>query len=257
MKSNKGNLTPPLVSVIMPAYNASHYIRESIESVLIQSYTNWELIVADDCSVDGTPEIVKFYSARDPRIKYVELSSNSGSPSGPRNKALALAKGEYVAFLDSDDLWNENKLLNQLTFMINNNYEFTCSSYDIISENGAKLGNYYPPEKADYSSMLQNNSVGCLTAIVKKELIDNHFFPNCGHEDYALWLTLIKKAGAVYACKEVLASYRKVANSVSSNKIKVFKFFWHIYRHEERLDSFTSLYYCLRYFVNALWFKYS
>ncbi|ELJ8549488.1 glycosyltransferase [Vibrio cholerae] len=246
-----------LVSIIMPAYNSSRFIKDSIESVLSQSYSNWELLVVDDCSTDDTALIVKWHEKKDKRVKYIKMEANTGSPSGPRNKGLEEARGEYIAFLDSDDLWKFQKLEKQIDFMVNNNYEFICSSYEIISEEGEKIGTYKPSESVDYEMMLKNNSVGCLTAVVKRSLIEGYSFPRCGHEDYALWLKLVKKTYKIYACCETLAAYRKVSNSVSSNKMKVFKFFWHIYRYEENLSILKTLYLCSRYFVNVLWFKYS
>ncbi|MGR2847523.1 glycosyltransferase [Vibrio vulnificus] len=246
-----------LVSIIMPAYNSSRFINESIESVLSQSYSSWELLVVDDCSTDDTALIVKWYEKKDKRIKYIKMEVNTGSPSGPRNKGLEEARGEYIAFLDSDDIWKFQKLEKQICFMEKNNYEFTCSSYEIISEKGDKIGSYTPNGSVDYEMMLKNNSVGCLTALIKRSLIEGCFFPKCGHEDYALWLKLVKKSYKIYACSEPLAAYRKVSNSVSSNKMKVFKFFWHIYRYEENLSIVKTLYLCSRYFVNVLWFKYS
>ena len=235
-----------LVSIIMPAYNASKFIRESIESVVSQTYVHWELLIVDDCSTDNTATIVKEYQAKDSRIIYIQMDENSGSPAGPRNRGLKEAKGEFVAFLDSDDLWKAQKLELQIHFMLKYNYEFTCSDYEIITEAGEKVNSYSPSSVADYKMMLRNNSVGCLTAVVKRSLIKGHTFPNCGHEDYALWLQLIKKVGKIYAYSEPLAAYRKVSNSVSSNKVKVFKFFWYIYRREENLSIPTTLYLCCR-----------
>ncbi|MGB4386964.1 MAG: glycosyltransferase family 2 protein, partial [Caldicoprobacterales bacterium] len=123
-----------LVSIITPAYNCEKYIGETIESVLKQSYENWELIIVDDCSTDNTKSVVEEYIKRDKRIKYYSLDVNSGAAVA-RTKAMELASGEYIAFLDSDDLWMPNKLEKQISFMKANNYNFTCTSYEQVDEN--------------------------------------------------------------------------------------------------------------------------
>lgn len=244
----------PLVSVVMPTYNSALTVLDAVGSVLRQTYQNLELIVVDDCSSDNTVEILERIS--DPRVQVIKLPENSGSPSAPRNKALELAKGEYIAFLDSDDLWTPNKLEVQLEQMLLTGALFSCSAYQIVDPQLNALASYCPPESADYHQLLSNNSVGCLTAMVSRELLGEHRFPRCGHEDFALWLKLVKQAGTIQGVQQSLACYRKMESSVSSNKLKLIGFFWKIYRNEERLSIFSSLYYCLRYLVNVLWFKY-
>lgn len=243
-----------LVSIIMPSYNSSSTILRSIESILTQSYQKWELLVVDDCSDDNTVQIIEAIS--DPRIKCYSLHSNSGSPAKPRNFALDVASGDYIAFLDSDDCWRSDKLAKQIFFMEENNLEFTCTAYDIINVNGMNISSYCPPRKVTYEQLLTNNSIGCLTAVVRKDLIGDYKFPVCGHEDFALWLKLVKKSKLVYGLTEKLASYRKLENSVSSNKSKLIAFYWNIYRNEEGFGVIKSLYLCSKYFVNVVWFKY-
>jgi teichuronic acid biosynthesis glycosyltransferase TuaG len=243
-----------LVSIIMPSYNSSLTILHAIESILAQSYKKWELLVVDDCSTDNTLEIIR--SITDPRINCYRLSTNSGSPAKPRNFALELACGDYIAFLDSDDCWEGDKLDKQIAFMDKNHVMFTCTAYNIVDVNGKLISSYCPPDKVSYDQLLSNNSIGCLTAVVRADLMGDFKFPVCGHEDFALWLKLIKKSKHVYGLNEKLAYYRKLGNSVSSDKGKLIAFYWNIYRREENFGVLKSLFLCFKYFVNVVWFKY-
>lgn len=244
----------PLVSVIMPAYNSGAFILSAINSVLNQTYQNFELLIIDDCSTDNTVELVS--TLNDSRIKLFSLENNSGSPAKPRNLGLSLCSGQFIAFLDSDDLWMATKLEKQIKFMLINGLDFTCTNYNVIDQYGNYLNSFQPLPFVDYDKLLKNNSVGCLTAIVSKRLIDGSFFPSCGHEDYALWLKLLRKIDGVYSVNENLASYRKYPGSVSSRKLKLIPFFWNIYKNEEGFNSLMSLYYCFRYLFFVTWFKY-
>jgi len=243
-----------LVSIIMPCYNSETTISQSIKSVIEQSYQNWELLVIDDLSTDLTEDMVLNFC--DTRIKYFCLEKNSGSPAEPRNLGLRVSKGKYIAFLDSDDLWHKTKLEKQVSFMHDNNYTFTCTAYNIIDDIGNFVTSYTPPKKVDYNMLLTNNSIGCLTAMVSKELLEGDKFSICGHEDFALWLRIIKKSKYVFSLNDKLASYRRLEGSVSSNKVKLISFFWHVYRNEQKLSIIKSLYYCFRYFFNVVWIKY-
>src|SRR5690606_18959223 len=153
-----------LVSIVTPLYNGEHYVSETIESVLSQTYKDWELIVVDDCSKDNGCQIVESYIAKDARIKLLKNESNSG-PAKTRNTAIAAARGQYIAFLDSDDLWTENKLSDQIDFMNRNEAFFSFSYYEQITEDGnfiKTIDNL--PDKVDYLSTIKSNKIGCLTA---------------------------------------------------------------------------------------------
>ena len=247
----------PLCTVIMPSYNSAATISRSIESVLCQSYKNIQLIIIDDFSTDETKAVVEAFE--DDRIFYIRLSSNSGSPAVPRNTGLRLCRGKYIAFLDSDDRWEENKLEVQISAMERFGYLFSCTPYVIEDDVGRIISTYSPPKVVCYKELLINNSIGCLTAVVNKSLLSNFEFPQCGHEDYALWLKLLKNNVDVYSVDEYgpLAAYRKAAGSISSNKKKLMTFFWHIYRREENFGVMRSIYFCFRYLINVAWFKYS
>lgn len=149
-----------LVSIIMPTYNCAKFIEESIESVLSQTYKNWELIIVDDCSNDNTEDIVKRYCETDDRIKYLKLDVNSGAAIA-RNKGIEQARGKYIAFLDSDDLWMDGKLEKQISFMEENNYNFTCTDYMQIDESGKPNGVIIKcKKKVDYNGVLLSCPIG-------------------------------------------------------------------------------------------------
>ncbi|EGT3628899.1 glycosyltransferase, partial [Morganella morganii] len=223
---------PVLVSIIMPSFNSGRYIYKSINSVLNQTYTNFELIIVDDCSSDNTRDIVNSFI--DDRIIFVRSESNSGSPATPRNIGLSKARGEVIAFLDSDDIWHVEKLEKQLRFMCDHNASFTCTSYTIIDESDNLVGKFNVPNEQVYEGLIFNNTVGCLTAMIDASIVKGFSFPKIGHEDFAFWLEISRINDLkIYGLDEQLASYRRRSGSVSSNKFKLFKFFWNIYRNQE------------------------
>lgn len=243
-----------LVSIIMPAYNCEKLIGTTIESVINQSYKNWELIVVDDCSSDNTYGIVKRYMKKDRRIKLYKLDKNSG-PAMARNKAIEKAKGKYLAFLDSDDIWFPDKLRKQLHFMEENNYLFSCTSYTKIDENGNELNQIvYAKKKSDYNGVLKT-CPGNSTVIYNAEQLGKFKIPNIKkRNDYVLWLKVIKKARYLYGLDEPLSSHRVRKGSVSSKKISLIKYHWIVYRKYEGLSLLKSSYLVL-YWVFATAFK--
>lgn len=237
----------PIVSIIMPSYNSEGTILKAIYSVINQTYTSWELIVVDDCSIDDTITIAS--SIEDSRIKIITLPNNSGSPAIPRNIGIKQSRGQFIAFLDSDDLWKLNKLEIQLKEMEENNSSFSCSSYNLLKD-GDVVKSYYPPKWASYDMLLKNNSVGCLTSVIKKELLNDVSFPQCGHEDFAMWLNILRTNNIeILGVQSILADYNLLPGSVSSSKYKMVPYFWNIYRNKENLSIFSSLYYCICYFL--------
>lgn len=241
----------PLVSVVMPAYNASRTIASSIKSVQRQSYVNWELLVVDDCSTDDTVLIVKGLSTIDSKIRLISLAKNSGRPAYPRNVAIKEAAGDFISFLDADDEWQPIKLEKQISFMVSSNIAFSCSGYDVISFAGEEIGSFSPPMVCSYNDLLANNSVGCLTAMYDVRILGKQYFPICGHEDYALWLRILREGHSVHGLQEPLSLYRLTPGSVSSSKLKVLKFFWNIYKNQEGFSHLVSALFCLRYAWNA------
>lgn len=234
-----------LVSIITPVYNSEFYLEACLESVKQQTHAEWEHILVDDCSQDRSAEIIKKYAATDPRIKYIRLQENSGAGIA-RNKGIEIAKGDFIAFLDSDDLWYPGKLRQQLYFMLENNYVFTFTAYDKIDDKGNKVrGQVRVRPKITYRKALYKNPVGCLTAMYDARFYGKEFMPEIRkRQDYALWLKLLKKADA-YGLDEILSSYRERSGSISSNKFGLIKYEWYIYRKHEKLSVFQSLFYVL------------
>jgi teichuronic acid biosynthesis glycosyltransferase TuaG len=241
----------PLVSIITPLYNSEKYIAETIESVLAQTYSNWEMIIVDDCSKDNSTKIVEEYQKKDRRIKLYRNEINKGV-SYTRNRAIDLSQGKYIAFLDSDDLWKKEKLEKQIKFMEEKNVVLSYTAYEKINEDGSKRGEVRVPDKLDYEELLKNCLIGFLTAIYRKEELKDFKFINSKAEDYIFWLSILKRINYAYGLNEILASYRVLNNSRSSNKIDIVKFHWKIYRKIEKLSLQRSIYYYLIYIKRGL-----
>ena len=240
------------VTIIMPSYDSEKFIIESIESVLVQTYSNWELIIVDDCSPDDSNKIITKYVDSDGRIKLIKLQKNSG-PAVARNTAIEAASGRYIAFLDSDDVWLPNKLETQINFMHDNDLAFTYSSYRLVGEDNEHLGVFITKDKISYFDMLKTCSVGCLTAIYDTKKIGKQYMPLIlKRQDYGLWLKILKLIGETKGISEPLATYRIRKNSVSSNKVKAAKYQWKIYRDIEKLSFLKSLYYFVFYAYNGV-----
>lgn len=203
-----------LVSIIMPSYNTAKYISQSIESVVQQSYTNWELIIVDDCSSDGTDDVVNDFLIDD-RVKYFKNDKNYGAALS-RNLGLREAKGEWIAFLDSDDVWHKNKLKKQLEFMMKNNYFFSYTCYEQIDEKGKMIGKTVGgPRVINKKRMYDYCYPGCLTVMYNASKVGLIQIPDLKkNNDYALWLKIIKHFDC-YLINEVLAQYRIRSNSIS------------------------------------------
>ena len=236
-----------LVSIITPSYKSERFISQTIESVLAQTYQNWEMIIVDDVSPDDSNEVIEEYCKKDSRIKLIKLEKNSG-PAVARNRAIEEAQGRYIAFLDADDLWMPEKLEKQLAFMTEHDLAFTYSSYDLMDEDGNDLGSFVTKASISYEGMLKTCSVGCLTAIYDTEKLGKVYMPLIRkRQDYGLWLKILKEIKTTKGMLEPLATYRILKNSVSSNKIKAAQYQWKIYREVEKLNLFHSVYYFAQY----------
>ncbi|WP_294591016.1 glycosyltransferase family 2 protein [uncultured Bacteroides sp.] len=233
-----------MVSVITPCYNSENYISATIESVISQTYRDWEMIIVDDCSTDFSPKIIKEFAKRDSRIKYIKTASPSGSPTFPRNVGLAYAKGRYIAFLDSDDLWLPMKLEEQLGLFNDEKVAIVYSDYEKIKDSGERTGRIIKSHKEHtYRSLLYGNELGCLTVIIDTHKIGMFSFKKIGHEDYALWLSILKLGFCAKKYSSVTALYRVRSKSVSSNKLRAIRWVWNIYVNEEKLSYFYAVYY--------------
>ncbi len=232
-----------LVSIIMPSYNSSEYIKDTINSVINQTYENWELIIVDDCSADCTDDVVNELSRKDERIKYYKLETNSGAAVA-RTKAMDLSNGKYMAFLDSDDLWVSEKLEKQLAFMEMNDYAFTCTSYQQIEEESGNKGKIIKSiTKTDYNRLLLDCPVGNSTVMYNVEKMGKFKVPNIRkRNDDALWLQMLKKEKYIYGMPEILSYYKIRTGSLSNNKWKVVKYHWELYRDIEHLSVSKSIF---------------
>ena len=229
------------VSIIMPTYNSSKFISKAIDSVIAQSYQNWELLVVDDCSTDDTYSIIKAYTECDPRIILLQTDYNVGA-AGARNKALKNATGRYIAFLDSDDVWFAQKLEHQIAFMKINNYAFSCTAYNKIDEKDNDLNFIVPSINVDYNGMLKR-CPGNSTVIYDSQVIGAQQVPLIKRRnDYVLWLQIIKIVKEIYGLDEVLSSHRVREKSLSSSKVKLLKYQWTVYRIIEKQPFVKSIY---------------
>ncbi len=239
-----------LVSIIMPSYNTAKFISETIESVLAQTYPNWELIIVDDCSTDDTDAVVCPYLVDD-RIRYIKNEKNSGAAVS-RNRALREAKGKWVAFLDSDDLWFPEKLEKQISFMKKNDYHFSYTNYIEIDETTNPNGRSVTgPKKVTRHGMYNYCWMGCLTVMYDAETIGLIQIADIKkNNDYAMWLKACKKADC-YLLDEVLAKYRKRSGSISNHGYtKLIKWHYKLYREAEKRSPLVSVALTLR---NLFW----
>lgn len=245
----------PLITIVTPSYNAERFISETIQSVQGQTYKNWEMLIIDDMSQDQTREIIKDEMKKDHRIRLIQLSKNSGAAVA-RNKGIRNAKGKYLAFLDSDDLWLPEKLEKQVTFMQMKGIAFSFTGYEIIEQSGESIHKIITiPDRIDYNGLLKNTIIGCLTVMLDIEKIGVIQMPNIRtRQDTATWLKILKLESYAYGLNEPLAKYRKVGNSISSSKLKMAKMNWKLYREIEELGMMKSAWCFLNYAFNG-WIK--
>lgn len=240
-----------MISIIMPAHNAAAHIQAAIDSVLAQSFTDFELLILDDCSTDQTVALVQSYT--DPRIQLHVLETNLGA-AGTRNYGIRQAKGRYVAFLDSDDCWKPEKLTLQLAFMQENEVALSYTAYDVMSPDGEQItGHVAVPETVTYRYLLRNTIIGCLTVMIDTKqtgLVQMPAFQ--GAEDTATWLSILKKGHVAKGLTEPLAFYRKGNVSLSSNKIQMAKHIWQVYRKGQNMSVFIALTHFPFYLWNGL-----
>ncbi|WP_405383553.1 glycosyltransferase family 2 protein [Phascolarctobacterium sp.] len=241
-----------LVSIIMPAYNASKYIEVAIRSVLEQSFENWELLVINDCSTDNTAELVKKYEALDSRIRLVNFETNQGVASA-RNHGLNIAAGEYVAFLDSDDVWEKNKLEKQISFIKIQKADMVCTAYSMINGSGDIIKNRSVPKVLTYDDLLKENVVIFSSTLFLHNAIENlKFSKEWFHEDYIFLLDFLRSNHSIAGLNDVLMKYRIQNQGRSFNKINAAKNRWLIYRRYLKLGIIKSLWYFSSYTVRGI-----
>lgn len=243
------------VSIITPAWNCEKYIANTIASVQKQTFQNWEMLIVDDCSSDHTCEIVEQIAAKDKRVQLIRQPENLGAAAA-RNKALEHASGRFIAYLDADDLWFPEKLEHQVDFMLSHNYAFSCTSYEVIDDAGNSLQKQiHMLPVVDYVGFLTNNLLQTVGIMADTNYVDKKcmVMPDIRRrQDAATWLQILKAGHSCYGLDEILAQYRRTANSLSSNKVKAVKGVWNLYREIEHLSFPFSCYCFVRYAVLAV-----
>ena len=238
------------VSIVMPAYNSRSTIAESIRSVVNQTFTNWELLIIDDCSTETMKDIVD--SFHDKRIQYIRKLKNCGVAVA-RNTGIAQAKGRYLAFLDSDDLWVSNKLEKQLQFMQINDYAFTYTWYSQFLMTSLQPIRLVKTKKyVDYQKLLYGNDIGCLTVMIDRQKLPYIEMPSSYHEDYITWLNILKTGIKAYSIPQALAYYRVSHKSLSGNKKRSLIWTWKVYRESQKLPLLIAGWYMAWYILGGI-----
>ncbi len=244
-----------LVSIITPSYNCANFIGETIESIIAQTYSNWELLITDDCSTDASREVINDYVKKDSRIKLFSLEKNSGAGIA-RNNSIEKASGRFIAFCDSDDRWYPEKLEKQLAFMEEKNCNLCYSSYDTCNEAGSIVGYVNCLKSINYWKILRDNGIGCLTAVYDAQKIGKHYMPSIRkRQDWCLWIDIIKKHGTAYGLQQSLALYRVREGSISSNKLEMLKYNFNVYHQVLHFNHIVSAMILGGYFMPYYFYK--
>jgi glycosyltransferase involved in cell wall biosynthesis len=241
-----------IISIITPNYNGAIYIASAIQSVINQTYTKWELIIVDDCSTDNSVNIIKEYIDKDERIKLFQMPQNNGLPAIPRNFGIEKAKGDFIAFLDSDDIWLPEKLQKQINLALEKDAAVIYSYYEKFDDNKFRNNRIVrTPLSINYTQLLKGNVIGCLTGMYSVIKLGKIYFSYEKYEDYILWLSILKKGYTAYAVPKVLALYRVGRPSFSSNKFKASQRVWTVYRKYENLSFVQSIYFFIIYTIQG------
>jgi Glycosyltransferases involved in cell wall biogenesis len=231
------------VSILMPLYNAGPFVKQSIQSVLDQDYGNWTLLVADDCSTDEGPHIVREMAKQDPRVLFIPSPfDHSTGAAATRNRALEKANGSLIAYLDSDDYWDPKFLSSQIAFMEAKKATFVCGAFYFLTEKGTTP--FVPPEKVTYKDVLKTNTIQILTVLYDRDSLGVFNMPEQAvkREDLACFLNILKKTQYCFSNPEPLSYYRIHSGSVSSSKLKMIKYQYRVYRRCEKINPFKSLF---------------
>ena len=244
-----------LVSIIIPVYNASSFLMDTIKTIQEQTYKKWEAIFVDDCSKDDSFEIIKKQQQNDKRIKIVKNKTNSGAAI-TRNNGIDAAKGKYLCFLDADDKWNKEKLKKQIEFMKKQKCEFSFTGYQFADENCVPNGKKVNvPAKINYKHALKNTTIWTSTVMFDMEKLSKEdiYMPNVKRgQDTATWWKVLKQIDYAYGLNEILSFYRRTNESLSANKVTALKRTWNLYRNVEHLNIIYSIYNFCWYCINAV-----
>lgn len=247
----------PLISIIMPLFNSEAYVLESINSVVNQTYENWELILIDDASTDNTINTIKYFILKNEKVKLLTNKVNLGA-AVTRNKGIEASIGDYIAFLDPDDLWKPQKLEKQLIFMSNENCDVCYCSYELINQKGNSINKtVLALKELSFSKLLKSNYIGNLTGIYNVSVLGKIKSPNLRkRQDWALWLKALEMSGKpAKGIQETLAYYRVHKNSISSNKFKLIKYNYWVYKKGLKFSSIKSLYFMLVFLKEHFFIK--
>ena len=245
----KDNKNEPLVSVIIPAYNAEKCVGYTLDTVINQTYKNLEIIIVNDCSTDKTLDVLNEYAKKDKRIRVMSNDKNSGVAE-TRNNALKAATGEYIAFIDADDIWALEKIEKQLNFMLENDYKFTYTSYGFIDNEGNPTCKpFIVPKEVTFKALLKQNVINTSTILVKKELWGERFFHDDHlHEDFIMWLEILRDSlDKAYGFQEVVVDYRLTVGSRSRNKWKSMKTTYKVYKYFK--INWIKAHWCLMHYI--------
>jgi glycosyltransferase involved in cell wall biosynthesis len=241
------------VSVIMPCHNGEKYLRQAVDSVLAQTYADWELLIIDDASTDGSVVIAEEYRARDGRIKLLHTKSSTGKPATPRNVGIEAAAGRFIAFLDCDDQWAPAKLEHQLPLFEQQNCAAVFSFYKKMDEAGnLRSGVVTAPAAVDFVQLLDGNCIGNLTGVYDTAKVGKVYQKEIHHEDYLMWLQVLQKGFVARNTGTVEAYYRESGTSVSGSKLKALGWTWDIYRKELGLSFSASVLHFMKYAIKGL-----
>lgn len=243
----------PVVTVVMPVYNSQQYLTESLSSVLSQTLVDFELIAIDDCSSDSSLSILESYASNDGRVRVIGLDKNSG-PAVARNVGIHEAKGRYIAFIDSDDIWLPHKLAIQMELIQDTQSAIVFSSYSLIQNNGLRSESIvHAPARVTYQMLLRSNYIGCSTAMYDTKKVGKVYMPEIRfRQDYGLWLRILRNGHSALGISEPLVRYRVRKDSVSSNKPRAALYHWKVLRAESNILLPVALYYFVWYVILAL-----
>lgn len=238
-------------SIITPIYNAEDFLEETLQSILDQTYTNWESILINDNSTDNSLEIANKFVQLDPRFKIIN-KSESGGAAKARNTGIEEAKGRFIAFLDSDDVWLPDKLIHQISFMKERDIAFSYSSYQFLTEKGHLAGLVKVPVSITYNQLLKGNIIACLTAAYDTAKLGKVYMPDIlKRQDFGLWLEITKRGVSGYGIQKSLAKYRLRTGSISHAKFNTMLYTWDLYRTIEKLPIYLCIYYLSNHLLTA------
>jgi len=246
-----GDMTDDLVSIITPAYRAAHVIGDTVRSVLAQTHGNWELLIAEDCSPDDTRQVVRGWTEADPRIRLIEMPRNGG-PAAARNAALEQARGRWLAFLDSDDLWLPTKLERTIAFARKRDAAFAFTGFRRISADGSRTGRYIGvPPRLTYRQLLGNTAIATSTVLLDARRVGTIRMRKTYYDDFHCWLQILKQGHVAFGLDEDLMRYRVLDRSVSRNKRRSARHVWAAYHDLEQFGFAKSLWYFSQYAVRG------